>query len=68
MSFLHPWMLAGLAAAAIPIILHLIARRQPPTVVFPAVRYLLDTTREHQHRLRFRNLLLLLVRTAHESA
>lgn len=64
MSFLHPWMLAGLAAAAIPIILHLIARRQPPTVVFPAVRYLLDTTREHQHRLRFRNLLLLLVRTA----
>ena len=64
MSFLHPWALAGLAAAAIPVILHLIARREPPTVVFPAVRYLLDTTREHQHRLRLKNLLLLLVRTA----
>jgi hypothetical protein len=63
-SFLHPWALAGLAAAAVPVILHLIARRQPPTVIFPAVRYLLDTTREHQHRLRLRNLLLLLVRTA----
>jgi hypothetical protein len=33
-------------------------------VVFPAVRYLVDTTREHQRRLRLRNLLLLLIRTA----
>lgn len=64
MSFLHPWMLLGLGAAAIPIILHLIARRRPPTVIFPAVRYLVDTAREHQRRLRIRNLLLLLVRTA----
>ena len=64
MSFLHPWMLFGLGAAAIPIILHLIARRRPPTVVVPAVRYLVDTAREHQRRLRIRNLLLLLVRTA----
>ncbi len=64
MSFLHPWMLLGLGAAAIPIILHLITRRRPPTVVFPAVRYLVDTAREHQRRLRLRNLLLLLVRTA----
>ena len=62
-SFLHPWMLLGLGAATIPLILHLIARRQPPTVVFPAVRYLVDTTREHQRRLRLRNLLLLLIRT-----
>lgn len=64
MSFLHPLMLFGLGAAAIPIILHLIARRRPPTVVFPAVRYLVDTSREHQRRLRLRNLLLMLVRTA----
>jgi hypothetical protein len=46
-SFLHPWLLAGLLAAGIPILLHLIARRQPPTVLFPAVRYLLATTQEH---------------------
>ncbi|MGI9041887.1 MAG: BatA domain-containing protein [Gemmatimonadales bacterium] len=62
-GFLHPWALAGLAAAAIPILLHLLARREPPTVVFPAVRYLITTTQEHQRRLKLQNLLLLLVRT-----
>ncbi len=62
-GFLHPWMLAGLLAAGIPILLHLIARRQPPTVTFPAVRYLLATTQEHQKRLKLQNLLLLLLRT-----
>lgn len=62
-SFLHPWILAGLVAAGLPILLHLIQRRQPPVVVFPAVRYLVDTTREHQRRLKLQNWLLLLIRT-----
>ena len=62
-GFLHPWVLAGLAAAAVPILLHLLARREPPTVVFPAVRYLVTTTREHQRRLKLQNWLLLLLRT-----
>jgi aerotolerance regulator-like protein len=62
-GFLHPWALAGLAAAAIPVVLHLLARREPPTVVFPAVRYLITTTREHQRRLKLQNLLLLVLRT-----
>ena len=62
-GFLQPWALAGLAAAAIPILLHLLARREPPTIVFPAVRYLITTTQEHQRRLKLQNLLLLLMRT-----
>jgi hypothetical protein len=33
------------------------------TVVFPAVRYLVTTTREHQRRLKLQNWLLLLLRT-----
>ena len=63
-EFLHPWALAGLVGAAIPLLLHLLARREPPTVVFPAVRYLIATTREHLRRLKLQNLLLLMVRTA----
>lgn len=63
MTFLHPWFLAGLLAAGVPLLLHLVQRREPPTVVFPAVRYLLDATREHQRRLRIRHWLLLLLRT-----
>jgi hypothetical protein len=62
-GFLHPWALVGLVAAAIPVLLHLLARREPPTVVFPAVRYLITTTREHQRRLKLQHLLLLLLRT-----
>jgi len=62
-GFLHPWLLAGLAAAGIPIVLHLLERREPPTVVFPAVRYLIAATERHQRRLRLQNWLLLLLRT-----
>lgn len=63
-AFLHPWALVGLAAAAVPILLHLLARREPPTVLFPAVRYLVTATREHHRRLKLQNWLLLLLRTA----
>jgi hypothetical protein len=62
-GFIHPWVLLGLAAASIPVLLHLLARREPPTVIFPAVRYLITTTREHQRRLKLQNLLLLILRT-----
>src|SRR5690606_8505841 len=62
-AFLHTWVLVGLLAAGIPILLHLIARGQPPTAVFPAVRYLRSTTQEHKQRLKLQNWLLLLLRT-----
>lgn len=64
MEFLQPLALAGLAAAALPALLHLLQRRLPPTQVFPAVRYLVDAEQRHSRRLRMRNLLLLLLRTA----
>lgn len=62
-GFLHPWLLLGLPLAAVPLILHLIQRRDPPTVDFPAVRYLVQVTQEHQRRLKLRHWLLLLIRT-----
>ncbi|NIN13461.1 MAG: hypothetical protein GTN62_11505 [Gemmatimonadales bacterium] len=63
-GFLQPLALLGLAAAAIPPLLHLMGRRLPPTVLFPAVQYLTATEREHSRRLKLRNLLLLLLRVA----
>ena len=63
-GFLQPWALLGLPLVALPLLLHLIQRRDPPSVVFPAVRYLRQVSEEHQRRLRIRHLLLLLVRTS----
>lgn len=62
-SFTLPWALLGLAAAALPLLLHLVRRHEVPEVLFPAVRYLEDARREQSRRLRFREWLLLLVRT-----
>ena len=62
-AFGAPWALFGLIAASLPILLHLVQRREPPEVEFPAVRYLEDATRDHRRRLKLRHLLLLIVRT-----
>ena len=64
MSFIHPLALLGLVAAAIPALLHLLQRRVPPELDFPAVRYLSTAERESARRLRLRHLLLLILRTA----
>jgi hypothetical protein len=63
-SFIHPLALLGLAAATIPALLHLLQRRVPPELDFPAVRYLSAAERESARRLRLRHLLLLILRTA----
>jgi len=63
-GFLTPWALAALPLAALPLLLHLIQRRDPPTIEFPAVRYLVQVTQEHNRRLKLRHWLLLAVRTA----
>ncbi len=62
-GFLNPLWLWALPLASLPLILHLVARRQPPTVPFPAVRYLQQVTRDHRRRLKLQHWLLLLVRT-----
>ncbi len=62
-GFLQPLWLLALSAAAIPALLHLRQRHDPPTVLFPAVRYIQETKREHNRRLKLRNLLLLILRT-----
>jgi len=63
-TFLHPLALVGLAAAAIPALLHLLERRVPPEAEFPPLRYLSETERQNARRLKLRHLLLLMLRTA----
>lgn len=62
-SFSHPLVLAGLAAAVLPWIIHLILRTRPRTVLFPALVLLEPALRAGRRASRLRNLWLLLIRT-----
>jgi hypothetical protein len=64
LSFLHPALLWGLAAAALPLLVHLFFRRRPRPTAFPAIDFILRARRETERRLRLRRLLLFLARTA----
>ena len=63
MTFLNPLLLFGLAAAAIPIILHLLNLRKLKTIEFSSLQFLKELQKTKMRRLRIRQLLLLLVRT-----
>jgi Aerotolerance regulator N-terminal/von Willebrand factor type A domain len=62
LAFLYPLLLAGGAAIAIPIALHLFRRRTETIVDFPAVRLLHKAPVELQRRRRIRELILLALR------
>lgn len=62
MTFVFPVLLGGLLLAAIPVLLHLIMRQKPKTLLFPAFRFLLQRHRTNQRKLRLRHLLLLALR------
>ena len=64
LSFLSPLFLAGLAAVAIPIAIHLFQRRAEPVIEFAAMRYLRRAPVEQSRRRRLRELLLLALRIA----
>jgi len=61
-SFLAPIFLAGAAAAAIPIVLHLLKREPEARVQFAAVKLLKKAPVEHTQRRHLRELLLLALR------
>jgi hypothetical protein len=64
LSFLAPLFLAGAAAAAVPVILHLLKREPEPRVKFAAVRLLKRAPVEQTEKRRLRELLLLALRVA----
>jgi hypothetical protein len=60
--FEAPWLLLGLAAAAIPIIIHLINRRRAPVVAFAAIEFILLSDKRLARKLKLKQLLALLLR------
>ncbi|MDX1963710.1 MAG: BatA domain-containing protein [Pirellulales bacterium] len=62
LTFLTPWLLAGVGLVAAPIILHLIMRKQPRLVVFPALRFVKLRELANRRTLNLRHLLLLIAR------
>ncbi len=63
MAFLNPLVLLGLAAAAIPILIHLFNFRKPRTVDFSSLAFLHELQKSTMRRVRIKQWLLLILRT-----
>ena len=64
-AFINPAFLwAGIALASIPIIIHILNRRRFKTIQWAAMDYLLQAMRKNRRRLKFEQILLLLMRCA----
>ncbi|MEM6646178.1 MAG: BatA and WFA domain-containing protein [Bacteroidota bacterium] len=63
MTFLNPLLLLGLAAAAIPLIIHLFNFRKPKRVEFSSLAFLKQLQQSTMQRVRVKQWLLLLLRT-----
>jgi hypothetical protein len=62
MTFLNFAALFGLAAVAIPIVIHLLNNMQVRETAWAAMRFLRESVEKNQSRLRLENILLLLLR------
>src|SRR4051794_24306592 len=63
-SLLNAGLAAGVALAALPVILHLFMKQTPKHVVFPALRLIRERQKRSQKKLKVKNWLLLLARMA----
>lgn len=57
-AFDNPWMLAGLAAIGLPVLIHFLTRARPRRIAFPPFKFLVEACAGQQaiHRLRTINL------------
>ena len=62
MLFLHPWLLAGLVAVSIPIIIHLMRRQAAKPMDWGAMRFLFDTISVRRRKMEWEDLLLMAAR------
>lgn len=62
MTFLSPFLLWFLAAASVPVIIHLLNKRRHKTVQWAAMQFLLKATRESRGKKKLRHILILTCR------
>ncbi len=63
MNFLNPFALIGLAAATIPVILHLLNLRKLKQIEFSSLKFLKELQKNKIRRLKIRQIILLILRT-----
>ena len=63
MTFLNPFILFGLAAASIPILIHMLNRRKLRTIEFSTLAFLKELQKNKMRKITIRQWLLLLLRT-----
>lgn len=61
-GFVNPFLLAGLALALVPIIIHLFNRQRHKPMPWAAMRFVMAAYKETRRRVRFEDWLLLLLR------
>ncbi|HYF51792.1 MAG TPA: BatA domain-containing protein [Planctomycetota bacterium] len=62
MTFLNPWFLAGLAAVAVPVLIHILQRDRIKRIKFPATRFLMGASKRITRTQQLRELILLILR------
>jgi hypothetical protein len=62
MTFLHLSLLAGGLLAVAPVVMHLLGRKQPKVIVFPAIRFVRQTAIQAQRGWTIKRWLLLALR------
>ena len=62
MSFINPFLLMGILAAGIPLLIHLWNRRRAKVVSFSSIRFLMARHRRRIKRLKLKQILILILR------
>ena|GEM_PF-995237 len=63
LGFTNPWLLFGLLAAGLPVLIHYLTRARPRRIAFPPFRFLVEACAGQQSLHRLRTLILLTLRT-----
>jgi hypothetical protein len=64
MTFLHPWAVwVGVAAAAVPVVVHFLTRPKPRRLALSTIRFVREAVHQRRARHRLRNFIILALRT-----